>query len=419
MITGVESMNNTRKVLGTVAALAATALTIGSVLPAAAAPAPLKVGALVPLTASLAFLGAPIQAGYQLAIDDINAAGGVNGAKVQFKVADEADSSTPTVVQNSANSLLTWGANVIVGAASSSNTKNAIDNIVAHKVVMISPSNTNPSLTTWADNGFYYRTAPSDLFQGSILGNQIIADGSRKVAVIYQDSAYGTGMDAPLEKTIKAKGGTITGAVKFTTGQSDFSSVVSQALQGGPQAIALISYDESLQAIPALKAAGFDGSKIYLVDGNHKDYSTTSFGAYLSGAHATEPTAGKNAPFEKRVSASYKAHTGKVLKDFTYAAQAYDAVTVAALAAVQAGKNDGTSIRNKLTGITAGKVKVTSFAAGVAALKAKKTVHYFGFSGPIDFDKNGDPAGGTIGVFKYDATGNNALVKVVAANAVK
>jgi branched-chain amino acid transport system substrate-binding protein len=407
-----------RTVAAAIAAVAAVALTAGAALPAQAV-APLKIGALVPLTGALAFLGAPIQAGYQLAVDDINAAGGVNGAKVQFKVADEADSSTPTVVQNSANSLLTWGANVITGAASSSNTKNAIDNIVAHKVVMVSPSNTNPSLTTWPDNGFYYRTAPSDLFQGAILGNQIIADGSRKIAVIYQDSAYGTGLDASLEKTIKAKGGTVTGAVKFTTAQSDFSSVVSQALQGGPQAIALVSYDESLQAIPALKSAGFDGSKIYLVDGNHKDYSTTSFGAYLSGAHATEPTAGDNVPFQKRVSASYKSHTGKVLKEFTYAAQAYDAVMVAALAAVQAGKNDGTSIRNKLTGITAGKVKVTSFAAGVAALKAKKTIHYFGFSGPIDFDKNGDPAGGTIGVFKYDATGKNALVKVVAANAVK
>jgi branched-chain amino acid transport system substrate-binding protein len=412
-------MINTRKALGAAAALAVAALTVGAALPVQAASAPLKFGALNPETGSLAFLGAPIKAGYQLAIDDINAAGGVNGQKVQFKVADEADSSTPTVVQNSANTLLTWGANVILGAASSSDTKNAIDNIVAHKVVMISPSNTSPALTDWADNGYYFRTAPSDLFQGAILGNQIIADGNRKVAVLYQDSAYGTGLDAALEKTVKAKGGTITASVKFSTGASDFSSLVSQALAGGPTAIALVSYDESLQAIPALKTAGFDGSKLYLVDGNHKNYSTNAFASYLDGAKATEPTAGENKAFAARAAASYKKHYGKTLTDFTYSTQAYDAVVTAALAAVAAGKNDGASIKAKLTGITAGKTKVTSFAAGVKALKAGKTIHYFGYSGPIDYDANGDPAGGTIGVFKYDATGLSTLTKVVAANAVK
>jgi ABC-type branched-subunit amino acid transport system substrate-binding protein len=284
---------------------------------------------------------------------------------------------------------------------------------------MISPSNTNPGLTDWPDNGYYFRTAPSDLFQGAILGNQIIADGNRKVAVLYQDSAYGTGLDAALEKTVKAKGGTITASVKFSTGASDFSSLVSQALAGGPTAIALISYDESLQAIPALKTAGFDGSKLYLVDGNHKNYSTNAFASYLDGAKATEPTAGENKAFAARAAASYKKHFGKTLTDFTYSTQAYDAVITAALAAVAAGKNDGASIKAKLTGITAGKTKVTSFAAGVKALKAGKTIHYFGYSGPIEYDANGDPAAGTIGVFKYDATGLSALTKVVAANAVK
>ena len=412
--------NKTRKVLGVVAALAATTLVFGAAVPASAAKAGLKIGALIPQTGALAFLGDPIKAGYQLAIDDVNAAGGVNGAKVTIKYADEADSSTPTVVQNSAASLLTWGAQVIVGAASSSNTKNAIDNIVAHKVVQISPSNTSPDLTLWPDNGFYFRTAPSDLFQGAILGNQIVADGNSKIAVIYQDSAYGKGLDAALEKTVKAKGGTITAAVKFSTGATDFSSIVSQALAGGPQAIALISYDESLQAIPALKTAGFaGGSKLYLVDGNHKDYSTNAFASYLNGAKATEPTAGENAAFAKRVAADFKKNFKKTLTDYTYSTQAYDAVVLAALAATAAGKNTGVAIKGKLTGITAGATKVTSYAAGVKALKAGKKIHYFGFSGPIDFDKNGDPAGGTIGVFKYDATGKSALTKVVAANAVK
>jgi branched-chain amino acid transport system substrate-binding protein len=409
----------TRKVLGAVAAVAAAALVLGSAASANAAAKPLKIGALIPQTASLAFLGAPIQAGYQLAVDDINAAGGVLGQKVQIKYADEADSTTPTVVQNSASSLLTWGAQVIVGAASSSNTKNAIDNIIAHKVVMISPSNTSPSLTTWPDNGFYFRTAPSDLLQGAVLANQVIADGNRKVAVIYQDSAYGVGLDGVVEKNIKAKGGTITAAVKFTTGESNFSSLVSQALAGGPDAVVLVSYDESLQAIPALKTAGFNGSKIYLVDGNRKDYSTNSFASYLNGAKATTPAAGEDKAFEARLVADYKKVFKKPLTDFSYSASAYDAVITAALAAVEAGKTDGVSIRDNLTDTTNGKVKVTSFAAGVKAIKAGKTIHYYGYSGPIAYDTYGDPSGATIGVYKYDATGVSTLQKIVAGNSTK
>jgi len=403
-----------------VGALVAAAVAISTAGCTASSGSALKFGALIPETGALAFLGAPIQAGYQLAIDDINAAGGVNGQQVSIKYADEADASTPTVVQNSANTLLTWGANVILGASSSSNTKNAIDNIVAHKVVEISPSNTSPDLTAWKDNGFYYRTAPSDLVQGQVLGNQIIADGNSKVAIIYQDSSYGNGLEGTIASTVKAKGGTVTAAVKFTTGQSDFSSIVTQALAGGPQAIALVSYDESNQALPALKAAGFaGGSKIYLVDGNHVDYSKSSFAAYLNGATATEPTAGDNAAFDARLKTDYKKVFGKDLTEFTYATQAYDAVMVAALAATKAGKNDGTSIRDNLTAMTSGTTKVTTFKDGVDAIKAGKAIHYYGFSGPIDFDANGDPAAGTIGVFKYVAAGTSTLQTVVAANAVK
>jgi branched-chain amino acid transport system substrate-binding protein len=413
-------MSALKRTLATVAAVAAISLVALGTAPAQAAQKPLKFGAIYPATGALAFLGAPIKAGYMLAIKDINAAGGVNGQKVQIKYADEADSSTPQVVKDSASSLLTWGANVIVGAASSSNTKNAIDNIVSRKVVMISPSNTSPSLTDWADNGYYFRTAPSDLFQGAILGGQMIASGNKKIAVIYQDSAYGVGLDAALEKTVKAKGGSITAAVKFSTGATDFSSIVSQALAGGPDAIAIVSYDESKQILPALKTAGFvGGSKLYLVDGNRVDYSSNTFASYLAGATATEPTAGANKAFEKRVAANYKKATGKPLTEFTYSTQAYDAVIVAALAATVAGKNTGVAIKGKLRSITAGKVKVTSYAAAIKAIKAGKKIDYNGFSGPIDFDKNGDPAGGTIGVFKYAATGISALTKVIAANKVK
>ncbi len=418
------AISTSRKVAGAVAATAALSLILGagSVTAATAAGSPLKLGALVPTTGALAFLAAPEVAGYQMAVDDINAAGGVNGQPVQIQFADSSDTNSPNVAPASVNTLLTWGATVIGGAASSGVSKEVIDNIVAHKVVEISPANTSPDFTTWKDNGYYFRTAPSDFAQGSVIANQIATDGNRKVAIIYQDSSYGNGLEGKANSVLKAKGVTVTGTFKFTTGETNFSSVVDSALASGPQAILLISYDEAKKAIPALQAKKFAGNKIYFVDGNIADYSKETFASYISGAKGTLPGAKVPTSFQNRLIASYAKHNnGAKLTEQAYGAESYDAFILAALAAQQGKATDGTTIRNNLTSVSTKGTVVTSFAAGLKALKAGKDIDYNGFSGPVEFDKNGDPAGASIGVYQYGADGTYAthLLKVVAANAVK
>jgi branched-chain amino acid transport system substrate-binding protein len=75
---------------------------------------------------------------------------------------------------------------------------------------------------------------------------------------------------------------------------------------------------------------------------------------------------------------------------------------------------------NNMIAVSTGGEKVTDFAAGLAAIKAGKDVDYDGFSGPIEFDKNGDPTGASIGIYKYvDGSGVSALQEVVAGNSVK
>jgi ABC-type branched-subunit amino acid transport system substrate-binding protein len=65
------------------------------------------------------------------------------------------------------------------------------------------------------------------------------------------------------------------------------------------------------------------------------------------------------------------------------------------------------------------KTTVTSFAAALKAIKAGKKVNYDGFSGPVEFDSNGDPTGAFIGIYKYDAAGKYNLVRTVAGNSTK
>ena len=411
-----------RKVVAGVAFVAAASLAIGVSMPANAAGAAdktLKITSILPLTGSLAFLYPPMEAGAALAIDDINKAGGVLGNKVSIDWKDSGDGTNLAVSTQSATAAIASGTDAVLGAAASGVTKNIINAITGAKSVEISPSNTSPSLTAWADGGYYFRTAPSDNLQGRIAASQILQDGAQNVAILYQNTSYGTGLEAVAKSTLTKAGATVK-EFSFPENETNFGSTASDIVAGNFDAVLLVCYDETKKALPALKAAGFPGGNVYLVDGNTVDYSKESFASYLAGAQGTIPGADAPAAFKARLKAKYAAlHAGAVLKDFTYANESYDAVTLLALAAQASGKATGPGIKSQITNVSLsgkGKVNVTSFAAGLKALKAGKKINYDGFSGPVEFDENGDPTGAFIGIYRYTPKGVNVLTKTVAGN---
>jgi branched-chain amino acid transport system substrate-binding protein len=412
---------SSRKAMGAVAVVAAASLTFSLALPAQAADSQLKIGAIVPLTGGLSFLVPPEIAGLHLAVDEINAAGGVLGKKVTLDVLDEADGDSPAVSQASATKHLANKVDLIIGAASSGRTRLIINKITGAKVVQISGSNTAPDLTEWKDGGYYFRTAPSDLLQGRVLANQILQDGASTVAVLFQDTSYGVGLNAQL-KTVLEKGKATVTSISFPENETSVGSYVDKALAGNPDAVVIVSYNESKKVIPALQAKGYSGGNIYLVDGNAVDYSKESYASYLNGAKASIPGKALDDAFKSKLVASYKKVTGKLLTDFTYGESLYDAVIIGALAAVAAKDASGPGIKSQLTEISKagkGKVTVTSFAAGVKALKAGKKINYDGKTGAIEFDKWGDPTGAFIGIHRYSAAGTFKLVKTVLGSSVK
>lgn len=412
-----------RKVLSGLAGFSAVALAVGAVLPASAADSQLKIGGIIPLTGGLAFLSPPEIAGLHLAVDEINAAGGVLGKKVTLEILDSGDGTTLEIADQSATKHLANKVDVIIGAASSGVTRSIINKITGAKVVQISMANTAPDLSTWKDGGYYFRTAPSDLLQGKIIGNQILQDAAKNVAIVFQDTSYGVGLKDVAAATL-TKGGATVASYAFPENESNFTSIVDKALATDPDAVLLISYDESKKAVPAFKAKGFAGSNIYFVDGNLADYSKESFAAYLNGAKGTLPGGKLVDSFKKKLSDKYKEKTGKVLAEFSYGAETYDAVMLAAIAAQAAKDASGPGIRKELTNVSLagkGKVKVKTFADALKALKAGKKVDYDGQSGPIEFDKNGDPGGAFIGIYRFNAKGqySDNLIKIVAGSTVK
>ena len=379
----------------------------------------LKLGGVLPLTGALAFLSPPEIAGVELAIKDINDAGGVLGKPVEWSLEDSSDGDHPEIAPASATKLLDGGVDAIVGAAASGVTRLIIDQVTKSKTVQISMSNTAPDLSTWKDGGYYFRTAPSDLLQGAIVGNEIVADGHENVAIIYQQTPYGEGLEAKAKATIEAAGATIVSDLSFPEAETNFDTIVQKTVASGADSVLVISYDEFKKIAPALQKNNFPGKDMYLVDGNLANYSAEGFASYLEGAKGTLPGGKLDEAFKQRAADLYKANHNEDLTEFAYLAESYDAVILLALAAEQAGNDSGQAISENLQSVSTGGEKVTDYAAGLAAIKAGKDVDYDGFSGPIEFDENGDPTGASIGIYQYGKDGTSTLLNVVAGNSVK
>jgi hypothetical protein len=215
-----------------------------------------KVGTFLPLTGNLAFLGPPEVAGVKLAIQDIEAAGGIPGFdSIELEEGDSGDTSTETGRQT-VKRLLPLGIDVLVGAASSGSSLQVLDEVTSAGVLMFSPANTSPELTTAPDKGLYWRTAPSDVLQGAFVGSMVLQDGYTKVAIMSLQDSYGDGLNANVTKAVTEGGGEIVANVVYDPTAADFAADVAQIKAAGPEAIVLIGFDESAQIIQELVKQG-------------------------------------------------------------------------------------------------------------------------------------------------------------------
>jgi branched-chain amino acid transport system substrate-binding protein len=135
-------------------------------------------------------------------------------------------------------------------------TLNVLDLVTSNGVLMISPANTSPALTTAKDHGLYWRTAPSDVLQGQFVGTLILQDGHSKVAIMSLQDAYGDGLNANVTKAITEGGGQVVANVVYDPKATDFSADVAKVKAAGPDAIVLIGFDESAQVIQELVKQG-------------------------------------------------------------------------------------------------------------------------------------------------------------------
>ena len=368
----------------------------------------LKLGSILPATGNLAFLGPPEVAGVDLAVAEINASeAGVLGGNVEVLHRDSGDTTTDIATQ-SATELLSLGVSGIVGAASSGVSMTFIDQLVTAGVIHFSPANTSPDFTDYADDGYYWRTAPSDVLQGRVVGNRITGDGFNRVGVLYLNDPYGIGLYDNAKIAIEAAGGEVVSATAFNPGDSVLSAQIDEVLAASPEAILLIAFDETKVIIPELAGTkGFDGSKIYFVDGNLAGYQEDFEAGIINCAVGTLP--GVLATDEQK---GELLGINAELTDFSYANESYDAIMLMALAAVAGGSSEGSVIAANLQAVSRDGTKCTAFQECADLLAAGEDIDYDGRSGPITFDENGDPTEAYVGIYQYGKDNKYAPLEV-------
>jgi len=315
---------------------------------------------------------------------------------------------TDTAAQ--AKNLVAAKADVVIGPTDSSRAADAIDVLSRAKVALISPANTAPGLSKYKSGGYYFRTTAADIAQASVLVKLAKDGGAKTIAVLHEEGSYGKEVSVAVSAAAKASGLGTSVDAEFSAGHAQQAAAAAKA--AAPDAVVLVARDGAQGAIAELNNAGLAGNKLVLSDGAVNQYGHGLGSKALDGARGVLPGTFPSAHFQAELVA-----VDPGLKDMAFAAETYDAVNLAAIAAAAAEDDAGTSIASRLIAVSGGTAGAAGAASGeaeacgsyqecVAVLRAGKRPDYNGQSGPINFDSNGDVTAAAYMVYSYGSDNN-------------
>jgi branched-chain amino acid transport system substrate-binding protein len=350
--------------------------------PEKAAPAPaadiLKIGHVAPLTGGIAHLGKDNENGARMAVEEINAAGGMKVGDKSYKLdlVAEDDKADPKEGTLAAQKIVDSGAVAVVGHLNSGTTIPASKIYSDANMAQISPSATNPKYT---EQGFKtaFRVVANDNQQGEVLANYAADTLKAKTIAILDDrTAYGQGLADVVERVAKQKGMKVV-AREFTNDKAtDFNAILTKVRAAKPDVVMYGGMDAT--AGPMAKQMSQLGIKSTFLAGDGvcspefiKLAGDASGNLHCSQAGEAVEKLARGAEFTDKYKKRFNADVQ------VYSPYSYDAVYVIADAIKRAGKVDRASI--------------------TAAIPA---TNYNGVTGTVAFDEKGDVKGGAISMFK-------------------
>jgi len=306
------------------------------------------IGGIFPLSGGVAVYGVECKNGIDLAIEEINAAGGVNGKNIVL--ISEDDEGNPDKTVNAYQKLTSKdGVKLIIGSLTSGCTQAITNRAQAQKVVQIAPAATAPAITDAGD--FIFRTCYTDPFQGKVGGKFASEDLGAKTAAILYDTGndYSVGLTENFEAAFTAAGGTIVSKEAYTTNDKDFNAQLTKIKSANPDVIYLPDYynvvaliSKQLRAqginVPIIGADGWDG-----ILGNAGDEVLNGF---YSNHYAVDSTSASVQNFVKAFNAKYSKDPN------AFAALGYDSVYLLKDAILKAGSADSVAVKDALASIS-------------------------------------------------------------------
>ncbi len=404
-------------VVAVVAGLAAAACTSGgdavtsttvaatttTVAPESESDGRLVVGILLPTGDTV--LGAPMVSAAELAIERINASGGVFDEPVRRLVADEGTTtaSATTAIQ----SLLSSDVDVIIGPGSSTIALSTLQEIVASDTLACSPTASAMALDGFPDAGLFFRTIPSDSLQSRAIADVADQTGAVTATIVHVDDAYGRAFADSVESAMAVGTISVADSIAFTGRDDDLTDEAGQLLASRAQvAIVLAGDDDGTRFLETLGEMDTSGLTTVVVNDAMRNPMTpqriadlgSSLRNKIVGIAPQAASADPGAPFDP---------------PGLFAANAYDCVNLIALAAVRAGTDAPSDIADQIGSIGSSGSVCRTFADCVAAIDAGLQVDYNGPSGLTEIARSGDPARAVFDRFVYDANGDAVLDRTV------
>lgn len=298
------------------------------------------------MTGGQATFGVSTHNGIMLAVDEINAGGGVNGRRL--KVITEDDQSKADEAASAVTKLISQnGVVAVLGEVASSSSLAAAPICQQNKVPMITPSSTNERVTQVGD--YIFRMCFIDPYQGEAMANYLTRQANVKTAALLIDvkSDYSTGLAANFKRVFTANGGRITIEQSYAQGDSDFRSQLTSIRATNPDVIFVPGYYNDIGQIaiqardlgikaPLAGGDGWESPKLFEIGGKALDGSF-----YSNHYHADDP-----APAVREFVQKYADRYGA--KPDSLAALGYDATRVLADSIKRAGSTDGPKLRDAI-----------------------------------------------------------------------
>ncbi|WP_323764662.1 ABC transporter substrate-binding protein [Marinovum sp.] len=357
----------------------------------------LKVGIILGFTGPLETLAPDIAAGGELALAEVNEAGGILDGMMAEVVRGDGTCADAAAATAAAERLVTSdGVAAIMGAMCSGATGAVLTNVsVPNGVLQISPSATSPGLSSIEDNGLFFRMAPSDARQGVVMAEIIKGRGIDEVAVTYTNNDYGSGLAASFQEAFEAAGGSVTLSASHEDGKADYSAEVGSLASAGGDALVVIGYVDQggsgvIQA--ALDTGAFE--TFVLPDGMIGKALEDNFGGDIDGSFGQNPSVQNERGDEFLAMAEEAGFDGTAV----YAKEGYDSMALILLSMAAAGSTNGAEAAAKvmeLANAPGEKIYAGELAKAIELIAAGTDIDYVGASS-VELIEPGEASGGYV-----------------------